>query len=160
IQCVAVREGNALAWSAAAAPSQARVEGSPAPPEHDPRADTPQHLVDKILHSQTALESERKQVTVLFSDVSGFTAMSEKLDPEDVRTIMDSVFELILNEVHRYGGTVNQFLGDGVMALFGVPVEHEGHAHQALRAALAIQRGLQPLADAVRRLHGVEFRMR
>src|SRR5262249_38431621 len=150
-QRVAVREDQALAWSAAAAPRQTRAEGSPAPP---------QRLADRILHSKAALEGERKQVTVLFSDVSGFTAMSEKLDPEDVRAIMDSAFEVILNEVHHYEGTVNQFLGDGVMALFGVPVENDGHAHRALRAALAIQSGLTPLADEVRRLHGVEFRMR
>jgi class 3 adenylate cyclase/tetratricopeptide (TPR) repeat protein len=159
-QCVAVREDNALAWSAAAAPSPARAEVSPAPPARDPHSYTPQHLADRMLHSKTALEGERRQVTVLFSDVSGFTAMSEKLDPEDVRAIMDRVFELILNEVHRYEGTVNQFLGDGVMALFGVPVENDGHAQRALRAALAIQRGLQPLADEVRQMHGVEFRMR
>jgi len=105
-------------------------------------------------------EGERKNVSVMFTDVSGFTAMSEKLDPEEVRTVMDGVFELLLNEVHRHDGTVNQFLGDGIMALFGVPVENDGHAHQALRAALAIQSGLIPLADEVRRMHGVEFRMR
>ena len=153
-QRVAVREDNALAWSAAAAPSPARAEGAARP------GLTPQHLADRILHSKAALEGERRQVTVLFSDVSGFTAMSEKLDPEDVHAIMDSAFEVILNEVHRYEGTVNQFLGDGVMALFGVPVANDGHAQRALRAALAIQRGLQPLADEVRQMYGVEFRMR
>ena len=159
-QRVAVREDNALAWSAAAAPGQARAEGSLAPLERDPRASASQHLTDRILHSRAALEGERRQVTVLFSDVSGFTAMSEKLDPEDVRAIMDSAFEVILNEVHRYEGTVNQFLGDGVMALFGALVTNEDHAQRALSAALAIQSGLIPLADEVRRLHGVAFRMR
>jgi class 3 adenylate cyclase len=126
----------------------------------DPRAYTPKHLADKILHSKAALEGERKQVTVLFSDVSGFAAISENLDPEDVHAIMDSAFEVILNEVHRYEGTVNQFLGDGVMALFGAPVANEDHAQRALSAALVIQRGLTSLTDEVRRLHGVEFRMR
>ena len=159
-QRVAVREDHALAWSAAAAPSQARAEVSPSLPERDPRSYTPKHLADRTLLSKATLEGERKQVTVLFSDVSGFTAMSEKLDPEDVRAIMDRVFELILNEVHRYEGTVNQFLGDGVMALFGVLGANEDHAQRALSAALAIQRGLHPLADEVRRLHGVEFCMR
>src|SRR5205809_3744295 len=94
------------------------------------------------------------------SDMSGFTAMSERLDPEDVHGIMDRAFEVIVTEVHRYQGTINQFLGDGVMALFGAPIAHEDHAHRALSAALAIQRELEPLADEVRRMHGVEFRMR
>jgi class 3 adenylate cyclase/tetratricopeptide (TPR) repeat protein len=127
---------------------------------HDPRAYTPKHLADKILHSKAALEGERKQVTVLFADVPGFAAMSENLDPEAVHAIMDSAFEVILNEVHHYEGMINQFLGDGVMALFGAPVANEDHAQRALSAALAIQRELQPLADEVRRLHGATFRMR
>ena len=96
----------------------------------------------------------------MFSDVSGFTAMSERLDPEEVHAIMDRAFEVILNEVHRYEGTINQFLGDGVMALFGAPIAHEDHAHRALCAALAIQRELEPLAADVRRSHAIEFRMR
>src|SRR5262245_25543444 len=125
-----------------------------------PEAYTPKHLAEKILTSRGAMEGERKGVTVMFSDVSGFTAMSERLDPEDVHAIMDRAFEVILNEVHRYEGTINQFLGDGVMALFGAPVAHEDHAHRALSAALAIQSGLKPFADEVRRMHGVEFRMR
>ena len=133
-----------------------------APPERfaSPEAYTPKHLAEKILTSKSALEGERKSVTVMFSDVSGFTAMSEKLDPEEVHAIMDRAFEVILNEVHRYEGTINQFLGDGVMALFGAPIAHEDHAHRALCAALAIQRELKPLADDVRRMHGVEFQMR
>src|SRR5262245_24167706 len=125
-----------------------------------PEAYTPKHLAEKILTSRGAMEGERKGVSVMFSDVSGFTAMSEKLDPEDVHAIMVGAFEVILNEVHRYEGTINQFLGDGVMALFGAPVAHEDHAHRALAAALAIQNGLKPFADEVRRMHGVEFRMR
>src|SRR5262245_56983023 len=96
----------------------------------------------------------------MFSDVSGFTAMSEKLDPEDVHAIMDRAFEVILEAVHRYEGTVNQFLGDGVMALFGAPIAHEDHAQRALSAALAIQAGLVPLAADIKRAHGVDFRMR
>src|SRR5262249_46520182 len=137
-QRVAVREDNALI--------------------RDPRAYTPKHLADRILHSKAALEGERKQVTVLFSDVPGFAAISENLDPEEVHVIMDSAFEVILNEVHRYEGMINQFLGDGVMALFGAPVANEDHAQRALSAALAIQRGLKPLADEMRQRHGVEFR--
>src|SRR5712692_190298 len=132
----------------------------PAPKFASPEAYTPKHLAEKILTSRGALEGERKGVTVMFSDVSGFTAMSERLDPEEVHAIMDRAFEVILNAVHRYEGTINQFLGDGVMALFGAPIAHEDHAHRALSAALAIQQELKPLADDVRRVHGVEFRMR
>src|SRR3989449_2064573 len=125
-----------------------------------PQTYTPKHLAEKILTTKSAIEGERKGVTVMFADVSGFTAMSERLAPEDVHAIMDRAFEVILREVHRYEGTINQFLGDGVMALFGAPIAHEDHAHRALSAALAIQRELKPLAEEVRRIHGVEFRLR
>ena len=125
-----------------------------------PEAYTPRHLAEKILTSKGAIEGERKIVTVMFSDVSGFTAMSEKLDPEDVHGIMDRAFEVILDAVHRYEGTVNQFLGDGVMALFGAPIAHEDHAQRALGAALSIQANLKPLAEDIERVHGIEFRMR
>src|SRR4029434_3383872 len=125
-----------------------------------PDAYTPKHLAEKILTSKGALEGERKIVTVMFSDVSGFTGMSEKLDPEDVHAIMDRAFEVILGAVHRYEGTVNQFLGDGVMALFGAPIAHEDHAQRALRAALAVQNEIKPLAGGLKRTHGIEFRMR
>ncbi len=121
---------------------------------------TPKHLAEKILTSKSAMEGERKSVTVMFADVSGFTAMSERLDPEDVHAIMDRAFEVILGAVHRYEGTINQFLGDGVMALFGAPIAHEDHVHGALSAALAIQEGLVPLQEDVRRTHGVEFKIR
>jgi class 3 adenylate cyclase/tetratricopeptide (TPR) repeat protein len=146
----------------AAPPVQETDPAPPAPPERfaSPQAYTPRHLAEKILTSRGAMEGERKQVTVLFTDVSGFTAMSEKLDPEDVHAIMDRAFEIILDTVHRYEGTINQFLGDGVMALFGAPIAHEDHAQQALRAALGVQSGLAPLRDEVRRAHGVEFRVR
>ena len=107
-----------------------------------PEAYTPKHLAEKILTSKAALEGERKQVTVLFVDVSGFTSLSERLDPEDVHTLMTRAFELMLAEVHRYEGTVNQFLGDGIMALFGAPIAHEDHAQRAVHAALGISRAL------------------
>ena len=125
-----------------------------------PESYTPKHLAEKILTSSSAMAGERKGVTVMFADVSDFTPMSERLDPEEVHAIMDRAFGVILNQVHRYEGTVNQFLGDGVMALFGAPLAHEDHAHRALSAALAIQADLKPLADEVRTLHGIEFRMR
>jgi class 3 adenylate cyclase/tetratricopeptide (TPR) repeat protein len=126
----------------------------------NPVAYTPKHLAEKILTSKGAIEGERKMVTVMFTDVSGFTAMSERLDPEDVHDIMDRAFEIILAAVHRAEGTINQFLGDGAMALFGAPIAHEDHAQRALSAALAIQEDLRPLATDIKRVHGVEFRMR
>jgi class 3 adenylate cyclase/tetratricopeptide (TPR) repeat protein len=125
-----------------------------------PQSYTPKHLAEKILTSKSALEGERKRVTVMFADVSGFTAMSERLDPEDVHGIMDRAFEVILDAVHRFEGTINQFLGDGVMALFGAPISHEDHAHRALSATLAIQEGLKPLQEDVKRAHGIDFRIR
>src|SRR5262245_61239256 len=125
-----------------------------------PETYTPKHLAEKILTSKGAIEGERKIVTVMFSDVSGFTAMSEKLDPEDVHGIMDRAFEVILDAVHRYEGTVNQFLGDGVMPLFGAPIAHEDHAQRPLRAALAIRNNLKPPAEDVKRAHGIDVRMR
>src|SRR5437899_2780883 len=148
---------------AALAGKPASVEVAPARPTDrfaSPESYTPKHLAEKILTSKAAIEGERKIVTVMFSDVSGFTAMSETLDPEDVHAIMDRAFEVILEAVHRYEGTVNQFLGDGVMALFGAPIAHEDHAQRALGAALRIQANLKPLAEEAKRAHGIEFRMR
>src|SRR5262249_14879858 len=97
----------------------------------NPESYTPRHLAEKILTSKSALEGERKLVTVLFVDVSGFTALAERLDPEDVHQLMDQAFEVMLTEIHRYEGTVNQFLGDGLMALFGAPIAHEDHPVRA-----------------------------
>src|SRR2546426_7077733 len=143
---------------AASAPAAAAAPVTPPARFASPEAYTPKHLAEKILTSRSAIEGERKIVTVMFSDVSGFAAMSETLDPEDVHAIMDRAFEVILGAVHRYEGTVNQFLGDGVMALFGAPIAHEDHAQRALTAALAIQNGVKPLAEEVRRTYGIEFR--
>lgn len=162
--------GTSLAANAPAAPALPALPGD-RPSASGPRAPaaerfaspesyTPPHLAEKILTSRLALEGERKQVTVMFTDVSGFTAMSERLDPEEVHSIMDRAFEVILTAVHGYEGTINQFLGDGVMALFGAPIAHEDHAGRALRAALAIQDALGPLRADVQRVHGCEFRMR
>ncbi len=124
-----------------------------------PDSYTPRHLAEKILTSKSALEGERKEVTVLFVDVSGFTSLSEKLDPEDVHRLMTRAFDLMLGEVHRYEGTVNQFLGDGIMALFGAPLAHEDHAQRALHAALGIRKALVDYQDELR-ARGVVFRAR
>jgi class 3 adenylate cyclase len=132
----------------------------PAPPLQAPLSYIPRHLAEKILASRTALEGERKQVTVLFADVSGFTPISEQLEPEDVHQLMNRAFALMLEEVHRYEGTVNQFLGDGLMALFGAPIAHEDHAQRAVHAAISIQRVLQGYATELLRTRGIALRVR
>src|SRR5882672_2524194 len=139
--------------------------GETAPPASVPRfaephGYTPKHLAEKILSSRSALEGERKLVTVLFADVSGFTSLSERLDPENVHGLMARVFELILAEVHRYEGTVNQFLGDGVMALFGAPIAHEDHARRGVQAALGISKALETYGEELRRVQGITFLVR
>ncbi len=125
-----------------------------------PEAYTPKHLAAKILASRGALEGERKQVTVLFVDVSGFTSLAERVDPEDVHGLMTGAFEVMLAEVHRYEGTVNQFLGDGIMALFGAPIAHEDHARRAILAALGIQRALGGYREELLHRRGIDFRVR
>ncbi len=124
-----------------------------------PQAYTPKHLAEKILTTGSALTGERKQVTVLFVDVSGFTSLSERLDPEDVHQLMSRAFDLMLAEVHRYEGTVNQFLGDGIMALFGAPIAHEDHARRAVHAALGIGRALEAYQTELAP-RGIRFRAR
>src|SRR5262249_43441014 len=96
-----------------------------------PQTYTPKHLVEKILTSRAALEGERKQVTVLFADLKGSMELLTDRDPEEARKILDPVLELMMEAVHRYEGTVNQVMGDGIMALFGAPVAHEDHAMRA-----------------------------
>ncbi len=112
-----------------------------------PESYTPAHLAEKILTSRAALEGERKQVTVLFCDVVGSTGLAERLGAEAMHGLLSRFFELALAEVHRYEGTVNQFLGDGFMALFGAPIAHEDHARRAMLAALGLRAAVaQPMA--------------
>jgi len=112
-----------------------------------PDAYTPPHLAEKILASRAAIEGERKPVTVLFCDVVRSTALAEQLGAERMHALLSRFFEIAVGEVHRYEGTINQFLGDGFMALFGAPLAHEDHARRAVLAALDLQRALhdQPL---------------
>jgi class 3 adenylate cyclase len=126
------------------APASA-ASASPPFTEHQPApfSYTPQHLAEKILTSRSALEGERKQVTVLFCDLANSTALAEHIGPEAMHTLLNRFFELALNEVHRYEGTINQFLGDGFMALFGAPIAHEDHARRAVLAAVRLQRTLK-----------------
>jgi tetratricopeptide (TPR) repeat protein len=105
----------------------------------EPQSYTPKYLANKILTTRSSIEGERKQVTVLFADVANYTSMAENLDPEEVHQIMEGCFKILMDEIHKYEGTINQFTGDGVMALFGAPIAHEDHAQRACRAALAIQ---------------------
>jgi class 3 adenylate cyclase len=100
-----------------------------------PQSYTPKHLAEKILTSRSALEGERKQVTVLFADLKGSMELLADRDPEEARKLLDPVLERMMDAVHRYEGTVNQVMGDGIMALFGAPVAHEDHAVRACYAA-------------------------
>jgi class 3 adenylate cyclase/tetratricopeptide (TPR) repeat protein len=125
-----------------------------------PQTYTPKFLADKILSTGKSLEGERKLVTVLFADVANYTSISEKLDPEEVHQIMDGCFKVLLDEIHRYEGTIDKFTGDGVMALFGAPVAHEDHAQRACHASLAIERALEGYGEKIKKECGVEFRMR
>jgi class 3 adenylate cyclase/tetratricopeptide (TPR) repeat protein len=134
--------GRAVAPAAALAP--AAVPRGPAPEGAEiPAAYTPRHLAEKILTSRGALEGERKPVTVLFCDLVGSTALAERLGAEGMHVLVNGFFDAALAEVHRYEGTVNQFLGDGFMALFGAPLAHEDHARRAVLAALGIARTLR-----------------
>ena len=125
-----------------------------------PAAYTPKHLAEKILTSKSALEGERKQVTVLFADLKGSMELLADRDPEEARKILDPVLNHMMEAVHRYEGTVNQVMGDGIMALFGAPLAHEDHAVRGCYAALAMQGAVKRYADDMRRNHGVTVRIR
>ena len=139
------------------APPASASAGTPVPA---PLAYTPPYLAEKILTTRSALEGERKQVTVLFADLKGSTELIEGLDPEEARQLLDPALHVMMDAVHRYEGTVNQVLGDGIMALFGAPVAHEDHAVRACYAALALQAAMRRYAEEVRRSHGLEMQAR
>jgi class 3 adenylate cyclase/tetratricopeptide (TPR) repeat protein len=125
-----------------------------------PLSYTPDHLAEKILTSKSALEGERKQVTVLFADLKGSMELLADRDPEEARQLLDPVLERMMAAVHRYEGTVNQVMGDGIMALFGAPIAHEDHAVRACYAALAMQEAIHRYSDEVRRKLGLEVQIR
>ena len=125
-----------------------------------PGSYTPKHLAEKILTSKAALEGERKQVTVLFADLKGSMELLADRDPEEARKLLDPVLERMMEAVHRYEGTVNQVMGDGIMALFGAPLAHEDHAVRACYAALRMQQSVKQYSDGVRLSHGVEVSIR
>src|SRR6266545_654803 len=125
-----------------------------------PQAYTPKHLAEKILTSRSALEGERKQVTVLFCDVVDSSRLAESLEPEAMHEVMNRALRLMAEAVHRYQGTVNQFLGDGLMALFGAPVALEDHAFRAVQAALAIHETLNGFSEQLKKERNVEIQLR
>jgi class 3 adenylate cyclase/tetratricopeptide (TPR) repeat protein len=125
-----------------------------------PQAQIPTHLAEKILGSRSALEGERKQVTILFADLKGSMELLANRDPEDARKLLDPVLEQMMEAVHRYEGTVNQVMGDGIMALFGAPLAHEDHAVRACYAALRMQEGVKRYAEQVQRSVGVPIHVR
>jgi class 3 adenylate cyclase/tetratricopeptide (TPR) repeat protein len=121
---------------------------------------TPRHLAEKILHSKAALEGERKQVTVLFADLKGSMELLADRDPEEARQLLDPVLERMMAAVHRYEGTVNQVLGDGIMALFGAPLAHEDHAVRACYTALHMQEAIARYAEELRQQQGLDVQIR
>jgi class 3 adenylate cyclase/tetratricopeptide (TPR) repeat protein len=139
----------------ASAPTVAVTASKPAPDAY-----TPKHLAERILTSRAALEGERKQVTVLFADLKGSMELLADRDPEDARRILDPVLDRMMDAVHRYEGTVNQVMGDGIMALFGAPIAHEDHAVRACYAALRMQEAVKQYAEEVLRAHGAPLHIR
>jgi len=139
--------------------------GSPLPaslPDRfsSPGSYTPKHLAERILLSKEALEGERKQVTILFADLKGSMELLADRDPEEAREILDPVLERMMEAVHRYEGTVNQVMGDGIMALFGAPIAQEDHAVRACYAALRMQAAIQRHTEALRHAEGLELQIR
>src|SRR5215813_15610120 len=135
----------------------AHPTGSPGPRAaywSSPDSYTPRHLAEAILTSRAALEGERKQVTVLFADLKGSMELLADRDPEEARKILDPVLERMMEAVHRYEGTVNQVMGDGIMALFGAPLAREDHAVRACYAALRMQEAVKRYTEEVRHAHG------
>jgi class 3 adenylate cyclase/tetratricopeptide (TPR) repeat protein len=129
-------------------------------PERSPRDYTPQHLAERILRSKSALEGERKQVTVLFADVKGSMELSDQVDPEAWHGILDRFFQILADGVHRFEGTVNQYTGDGIMAIFGAPLAHEDHTQRACWAALHLCGRLRAYSDELRLESGLDFSTR
>ena len=152
--------GHGLVWTGDAVPAVSATAAPAQRAEPAPLAYTPAYLAEKILTSRSALEGERKQVTVLFADLKGSMELLADRDPEEARQLLDPVLERLMAAVHRYEGTVNQIMGDGIMALFGAPLAHEDHAVRACYAALAMQEAIRSYADQVRQTHRVEIQIR
>jgi class 3 adenylate cyclase/tetratricopeptide (TPR) repeat protein len=148
--------GKVLVWTGDAGSSLAPT----LEPVRASHAYTPPHLAEKIRTVRSALVGERKQVTVLFADLKGSMELLADRDPEEARQLLDPALERMMAAVHRYEGTVNQVMGDGIMALFGAPIAHEDHAVRACYAALAMQEFVQRYAEEVRRTQGLVVQIR
>jgi hypothetical protein len=111
----------------------------------------PDGLSEKILAQKGKIEGERKLVTVMFCDMAGFTPISERIGPENVYTVMDQVYEILINKVHELEGTVNEMTGDGIMALFGAPIAYEDAPQRAIRASLGIHREIVGFSERMQR---------
>jgi class 3 adenylate cyclase len=151
--------GRVLVWTGDVTGASPAVPPGRAP-DQAPLAYTPAHLTEKILASRAALEGERKHVTVLFADIKDSTELIRDLDPEAAQQLLDPAIQRMMEAVHRFEGTVNQVLGDGIMALFGAPIAHEDHALRACYAALAMQAALRDYTEEGRRSRGLELRIR
>jgi class 3 adenylate cyclase len=166
IECGAALRATCAACQTANPPSAkycghcGRRLGGPPPRPAAPEPYTPPHLVEKVLRSRSALEGERKQVTVLFADVKGSLELAGRVDAERWHRIMDRFFAILAAGVHRFEGTVNQYTGDGIMALFGAPIAHEDHAQRACLAALHLREDLRSYGQALRREYGFDFAVR
>ncbi len=141
-------------------PQDERVNPPKASVLDETQSRIPRHLAEKILQTKASLEGERKQVTALFAGICGLAELSERVDPEEVRTLMNRCFKIIIDQVYRYEGTINQFTGDGVMALFGAPIALEDHPYKAVSAALAIQREIKIYGDKLKKESNIGFRIR
>jgi len=153
-------DGEVLVWTGNAGPASTASAAPVETPRQAPLAYTPPYLAEKILTFRSALAGERKHVTVLFADLKGSMELLADRDPEEARQLLDPVLEQMMQAVHRYEGTVNQVMGDGIMALFGAPLAHEDHAVRACYAALAMQDAIRRYSVEVRRTHGVEVQIR
>ena len=149
--------GLVLVWTGDAAPAPPATASTPARASF---ATMPAYLAEKIRTTRDTLAGERKQVTVLFADIKDSTELIRGLDPEVAQRLLDPALQHMMDAVHRFEGTVNQVLGDGIMALFGAPIAHEDHALRACYAALAMQAAMRAYTEEVRRVHGLEMRIR
>src|SRR5262245_5852028 len=156
LRVAADEHGRVLVWTGRAGRAPEAEGGD----ERPPLSYTPIHLVEKILNSREAIEGERKQVTVLFADLRGSMELLADRDPEVAQRLLDPVLERLMEAVHRYEGTVNQVLGDGIMALFGAPLAHEDHAMRACYAAISMQDAIGRYAEDLRRQQGIDVQIR
>jgi class 3 adenylate cyclase len=153
-------EGRVLVWAGVPETSTAPAPVTTRAHEPEPLSYTPRHLAEKILTSRSSLEGERKQVTVFFCDLANSTPLATRLGPEAMHRLLNQFFELALDQVHRYEGTINQFLGDGFMALFGAPLAHEDHAQRAVLAAVGLRQRLHTGPDTLSQQIGTEVDVR